>query len=184
MTILMIILGFLFMLLLVFITTFNTLSKRQNQIKNSISSLDAIYIKRSDLIPNLVDTVKQYMSFEESTLEKITAMRTIDSKRTNTIEKEGTKALNQALIQVENYPELKANTQFTNLQYSWNEVEEQISAGRRYISTSITQYNDTVTTFPGNVIASLTGFSVYEWQYATKQEQQNVRASKLFTNKN
>jgi len=84
------------------------------------------------------------------------------------------------MIQVENYPELKANTQFTNLQYSWNESEEHIAAGRRYISSSITHYNNAISVFPAKLIASMSGFKHYEWQYATKQQQENVNATELF----
>jgi len=71
-----IILGIIGVLIVYFISVYNRITKSRNQIENAISSLDASYIKRSDLIPNLVATVKQYMSYEESTLEKITAMRT------------------------------------------------------------------------------------------------------------
>ena len=168
------------LLLIVIISIYNRLSKRKNQIENSISSLDASYIKRSELIPNLVATVKKYMTFEENTLEKITAMRSTTSNSNQAIEKEGNEALKNLMIQVENYPDLKANTQFTNLQYSWNEVEDEISAGRRYISASITEYNDAVTTFPGNLISGLTGFKKYQWQYATKEQQQSIQATDLF----
>ncbi len=181
MGIISIIVGSIALSLLIFISIYNRLSRRKNQIQNSISSLDALFIKRSDLIPNLVAIVKQYMTFEEGTLEKITALRTTTTNDNQVLEREGVNALKGMMIQVENYPELKANTQFTNLQYSWNEVEEQISAGRRYISASITDYNNYVTTFPGNIIASITGFSQYEWQYASKEQQQSIDANDLFS---
>jgi len=179
-TTILIILGVIAVIIIYFISVFNGMTKARNQIQNSISSLDASYIKRSELIPNLVATVKQYMKYEEGTLEKITAMRTSKSNTNPEIEKTGTQALKNLMIQVENYPELKANTQFTNLQYSWNESEEQIAAGRRYISSSITQYNNSINVFPANTIASMFGFKNYEWQYATKQQQENVSATELF----
>jgi len=162
------------------ITVFNKMTRAKNQIENSISSLDASYIKRSDLIPNLVATVKEYMTYEESTLDKITAMRTSSASTNPEIEKSGSKALKNLMIQVENYPELKANTQFTNLQYSWNEAEEHIAAGRRYVSSSITEYNNAISTFPANILASLFSFKKYDWQYATKAQQENVSATDLF----
>ncbi|MDO6490183.1 MULTISPECIES: LemA family protein [unclassified Cellulophaga] len=162
------------------ISIFNKMTRAKNQIENSISSLDASYIKRSDLIPNLVETVKQYMTYEKGTLEKITALRSSKSNSDPAIEKEGSQALKNLMIQVENYPELKANSQFTNLQYSWNESEEQIAAGRRYISTSITHYNNSISTFPANTVAKLFGFKSYQWQYATKEQQENIKANELF----
>lgn len=172
--------GVVVVLVILFITIFNKMTRAKNQIENSISSLDALYIKRSDLIPNLVATVKQYMTYEESTLEKITALRTSKSNSDPAMEKEGSQALKNLMIQIENYPELKANTQFTNLQYSWNESEEQIAAGRRYISSSITNYNNSISTFPANTVAKLFGFKSYQWQYATKEQQENVNANELF----
>lgn len=175
-----ILLSIFLVLLIVTIVNFNKLSKGKNQIENSISSLDASFIKRSDLIPNLIETVKKYMSFESDTLEKITSLRGATSTTNQEVEKAGNNALKNLMIQVENYPELKANTQFTNLQYSWNEIEDEISAGRRYISASITAYNNGLTTFPGNVIGSITGFKKHEWQYASKEQQKNVNASELF----
>lgn len=159
---------------------YNKMMRAKNQIENSISSLDALYIKRSDLIPNLVSTVKKYIDYEESTLEKITAMRTTKSNTNPQVEKEGGEALKSLMIQVEEYPELKANTQFTNLQYSWNEAEEQISAGRRYVSASITNYNDSISTFPANLVSGIFNFKKYDWQYATKEQQQNISANDLF----
>ncbi|MEP0213305.1 MAG: LemA family protein [Cellulophaga sp.] len=162
------------------ISIFNKMTRAKNQIENSISSLDASYIKRSDLIPNLVETVKQYMTYEKGTLEKITALRSSKSNSDPAIEKEGSQALKNLMIQVENYPELKANSQFTNLQYSWNESEEQIAAGRRYISSSITHYNNSISTFPANTVAKLFGFKSYQWQYATKEQQENINANELF----
>jgi LemA protein len=84
------------------------------------------------------------------------------------------------MVQVESYPDLKANSQFSNLQFSWNEAEEQIAAGRRFVAASITDYNDTISTFPGNIIASMTGSEKYEWQRATSEQIQNINADKLF----
>ena len=167
-------------LIIVTISIYNRMTKAKNQIENSISSLDALYIKRSDLIPNLVSTVKQYMKYEESTLEKITKLRSSTSETNPEVEKIGNQALKNLMIQVEDYPELKANTQFTNLQYSWNESEEQIAAGRRYISSSITDYNNSIATFPANLMASTFGFKEYQWQYATKEQQENINADNLF----
>jgi len=168
-------------LIILFISKYNELNRNRNQIENSISSLDAIFIKRNDLIPNLVVVVKQYMNFEESTLEKITAMRNQNSTSNQNVELEGNQAMKNLMIQVENYPDLKANTQFTELQHSWNEVEEQISGGRRYVSSSITVYNNSITTFPSNIVGKITGFKMYEWQFATESQKKSVNADSLFS---
>jgi len=169
--------------LILIVLSYNDLNRKYNQIENAKSSLDALFIKRSDLIPNLIATVKQYMTFEKDTLEKITSLR-VPSKN-NTSENylqdnENNQLFKQIMVQVENYPELKSNQQFNNLQYSFNECEEQISAGRRFLSASITDYNNSVTTIPGNMIAGFTGFKKYEWEKATEVQRQNVNAKDLF----
>jgi len=169
-------------LVLVYISSFNTLNRRRNQIDNAFSSLDALFIKRNDLIPNLITVVKQYMEFERDTLDKITKLRMPASRASQDYVKddEADKVMKQILIQAENYPELKASQQFSNLQFSFNECEEQIAAGRRYLSASITDYNNAVTTFPGNVVAGMSGFKKHEWERATEAERRNVDASELF----
>jgi len=172
--------SFAFIVIMIIISNYNKLNTAKNQISNAQSSLDALFIKRSDLIPNLVAVVKQYMGFEKDTLEKITAMRKNNVINAYTEDDASGKAMKQLMVQVENYPELKTNTQFTNLQYSWNEAEEQISAGRRFLSSSITDYNNAVTTFPGNVLAGMFNFKKFEWQKATAAQQENVNAGELF----
>lgn len=179
-----IIIGVTALLLIIIIGAFNSLSTRKNQIQNAISSLDALFIQRADLIPNLVATVKQYMTFEQDILEKITAMRTkvVATAAENPYlqSDEVSATLKQLLVQVENYPELKANTQFSQLNYAFIDCEEQIAAGRRYLSTSITSYNDAVVIFPNNIIAGMCGFKRYEWVYATEQQRAVPNANELF----
>lgn len=168
-------------IILFFITLYNKLSKTRNQIENAKSSLDGLFIKRADLIPNLVTVTKQYSSYESELLDKIIKLRQ-DKSNNNDYQKDGelSKLMKSLMIQVENYPELKANQQFTNLQYSWNEVEEQISAGRRYLSTSITQYNNAVRTFPSNIMAGIFNFRAHEWERATDDQRKNIDAKDLF----
>ena len=93
---------------------------------------------------------------------------------------EGSSILRQIMIQAENYPELKAGSQFTKLQYSFQECEEQIAAGRRFLSASITDYNTSTVVFPWNIAARVFGFKPYQWQYASEGQRQNVDAQDLF----
>lgn len=167
------------------ISLYNKLStKRKNQIQNAISSLDALFIQRADLIPNVIATVRQYVAFERETLEKITELRKPASptKAENPYlqSEEGSQALKQIMIQVEDYPELKANQQFSQLQYAFNECEDRISAGRRFLSASITDYNDGVVVFPSNIVAKAFGFANYQWQYATETQRTAPNADELF----
>ena len=171
------------LLIIIYISLFNTLNVKKNQIENAFSVLDALFIKRTDLIPNLISVAKQYMEFEKNTLMKITEQRS-PSRTSQEYIKEGEadKIMKQFMVQVESYPELKSNDQFLKLQYSFNECEEQIAAGRRFLSASITDYNDTVSTFPGNVVAGMSGMKRHEWERATEAQRQNVNAAKLFNN--
>ncbi|MBE0390815.1 LemA protein [Flavobacterium sp. 7E] len=166
------------LVLVMLIITFNKLSVKKNQISNAISSLDALFIKRTDLIPNLISVVKKYVNYEKETLEAITKLRTSNGND-YLKDDQTTKLMKSLMINVENYPELKANTQFTNLQYSFNECEEQIAAGRRFLSSSITDYNDQVVVFPSNIIAGLFGFKIHQWEFATEKQRENVDAETL-----
>lgn len=161
------------------ISSYNALNRKRNQIQNAVSSLDALFIKRSDLIPNLVTVLKQYTNYEKDVLEKITQLRQIKTPE-YAANNESSQLMKQIMIQAENYPELKANTQFSNLQYNWTESEEQIAAGRRYLSASITDYNNSISTFPGNVIGNKFGFEKHQWEMATEVQRQNVSAEDLF----
>lgn len=178
-----IIIGIAFLAVLVYYTKYNSIKTAQNQIQNALSSLDALLIKRHDLIPNLVTLLRQYMAHEKETLEKITTLRS----QANTApqmeyvqDNELNKAIKGLMIQVENYPDLKANAQFMNLQYAWNEAEEQIAAGRRFVSAAITDYNNQISTFPGNIIAGSMNATTYQWQQATETQRQNINAEQLF----
>ena len=179
-----IVLSVIALLIIILIAAYNRLNIRRNQIENAKSSLDALFIKRSDLIPNLVTVVKEYTSYERDVLDKITQLRANSQKDRPSTEYQQDSDLSSAvkrlMVQVENYPELKANSQFTNLAYSWNEVEEQIAAGRRYLASSITYYNDAVRTFPSNVIAGIFGFKAHEWERATQEQRKNISAEELF----
>lgn len=166
-------------IVLYIIGLYNGLVRRRNQIENAISSTDSFFIRRSDLIPNLVAAVKQHMNFEQETLARIVALRELKTTGDPNVEQEGMKELNKLKIEVENYPELQSSIHFKELMRNLNEVEEQIAAGRRYISASITDYNDAIVTFPGNLIATVGGFRKYEWQYTTDNKRANVDVNSL-----
>ena len=165
------------------VMAFNRLSTRRNQIQNAISSLDSLFIQRAELIPNLIETTKQYMQYEQETLTQNTELRspTVTEKQNPYLQPEqGKKVLMNFMARAEEYPELKANTQFIQLQRAFSDCEEQISAGRRYLSASITNYNDAIVTFPSNIISGLFGFTKYQWQYATEKQRQAIDAKELF----
>ena len=131
---------------------YNSLIQKNNQVENAFGQVDVILKKRFDLIPNLVETVRQYMTFEKDTLSRITELRSQLAGSPNMpagqridTENELTRLLAGVRVAVENYPELKTNESFSMLQRTWNEVENQLVGVR-------TSYNNTVTTFNNAVV--------------------------------
>jgi LemA protein len=154
-----IIAGVLTSLILYTIYLYNDIVRKRNQTENAFGSLDVMLKKRYDLIPNLVETVKQYMVYELTVLSDVTKLRSrlsqpISNKDKVDLHIDLTKGLNFIMISAENYPELKANQNFLKLQASLNETEEQISASRRYYNAAITAYNNSIRTFPANLFTS------------------------------
>lgn len=149
----------LFVIIVIFMN--NSLIVRKNAVNNAFSSIDVMLQKRYDLIPNLVQTVKAYSKYEQETLTKITELRTTAMSPSATMdekiktENELQKSMGKLMVAVENYPDLKANQNYLQLQGSWNELEEQLSASRRAFNAAINDYNNAVETFPTNLIANM-----------------------------
>lgn len=147
-----------FIILIKIINTNNKIIKLKNKVKQSESSIDVYLNQRFDLIPNLVECVKAYMNYEKEVLESITKERTdyMQSNEKN-LEKAGeiNAKCNYIIGVAENYPELKASEQFTNLQKSLVKTENQIQAARRLYNGDVTIYNTFIKTFPTSIIAGI-----------------------------
>ncbi len=172
--------------LLLGIGIFNNLVGARNQVENAFGSIDVMLKKRYDLIPNLVETAKAYMKHERETLTSITEMRTraispnISTDEKVQLENQISSMMKSVMVSVENYPELKASEQFTMLQRSWNETEEQISAARRNYNASVTAYNNAVEKFPSNIFASIFGHKRKYVLEIPEAERANVSAKAMF----
>lgn len=169
------------------ILAYNKLVKRRNDVKNAFGSIDVMLKKRYDLIPNLIETVKTYMNYEKDTLTEITALRTrinTDLPADEKIEHYNSlqKNVDGLMMNVENYPDLKANQSFLDLQKSWNTSEEQISAARRFFNSAVTEYNNAIEVFPSNLIAGIFGFKKSKIFVITEEERKNISAKDLFEN--
>ena len=167
---------------------YNSLVVKKNQVNNAFAGTDALLKKRYDLIPNLVETVKTYMQHEQKTLTEITEMRSkamsgplSDDDKIDLNNKLG-KAVGGIMVAVENYPDLKANQNFMQLQGSLNEIEEQISAARRAYNASVTDYNNAVEMFPTNILASMMNYKQRKLFETAESERQNVNVGSLFKN--
>ena len=156
------------MLLLVFLVVisiiyYNTMLKKENGIKNALSSLDVMFKRRNDLIGNLVSVVKGYMKYESKTLERLISARLNynNIKDAFAISDSISNDIKSVLALGESYPELKANEQFLSLQNALVEAEELISAGRRTYNAHVTNFNNFISFFPNLIFAKLFNFHKY-----------------------
>lgn len=151
-------------LLLSVILIFNSLIRRKNDVENAFASIDVMLRKRYDLIPKIVEAVKGYMNYEREILTEITRLRVealsqaITPEERVVIENRLGQQLTSLLVAVENYPDLKASTNFLQLQGTLNEVEEQLAASRRAFNAAVTMYNNSIEVFPSNMIASMMNY--------------------------
>ena len=168
------------------IVLYNSLVGKKNQVTNVFASIDALLKKRYDLIPNLVNTVKTYMQHERGLLTEITDARAkavsgqlSDNEKVD-LDNKISRAMGGIMVAVENYPDLKANQNFMQLQGSLNEIEEQISAARRAYNAAVTDYNNAIEMFPTNFVASMLKYSKKNVFEISENERQNVDLGKLF----
>ncbi len=181
---LLIFVGIVIAIGLFLVMMYNGLVANKNQVENAFASVDVMLKKRSDLIPNLVATVKQYMQFEQQTLVEVTRLRSRAASATGDaridLENQISRAIGNIMVAVEAYPELKANQNFVHLQESLNEVEEQISAARRFYNSAVNDYNNAVEMFPTNIMAQSMNYRLKKMFEATEQERRNVDVGNLF----
>ncbi|MGA8259523.1 MAG: LemA family protein [Arenicellales bacterium] len=154
---------------------YNRFVKDRNTIDEAWSGIDVQLKRRHNLIPNLVETVKGYAHHEADVLEKVTAQRTGGGiANVNKQETEISKALANVFAVAENYPNLKANENFLDLQKQLSEVEDQIQLARRYYNGAVRIYNTRVESVPSNLIASFAGFTKREFFEIGAEEERAV----------
>jgi LemA protein len=170
----------------VLIVIYNGLVKKKNQVQYAFSGVDVALQKRGELIPNLVESVKKYMDYEQTTLKDIVELRSrIGNTNPNStqrfgMENELTGLLKNLMINVESYPDLKANQNMIHLQRTLNETEEQISASRRAYNSAVNSLNNAILTFPSNVLASLYNFKINPYFVADESAKITPNLKQLF----
>ncbi len=178
-----IILGILIVLILLIIGLYNNLVQLKMRVKNAWAQIDTQLKRRFDLIPNLVETVKGYMTHEKSTLEGIVAARNSFTSANSVNEKsEANNALTNTLKTMfalaEAYPELKANENFAALQVELTSTEDKIAYARQFYNDTVQMYNTAILSFPQNLFAKMLGFteeSFFEITDATQKEAVKVQ---------
>lgn len=164
-------------------TTYNGFIKLKNGVEEAFSTMDVYLKKRYDLIPNIVETVKGYASHEKETLEKVVAARnmaqgagTIEEKIAGENMLQGT--LKSLFAVAEAYPDLKANTNFMDLQNQLKVVEEDIANARKFYNGVVKQFNIKCESFPSNLIAGIFHFEKQPmFEVDAPEERQNVKVS-------
>ena len=158
-----ILLGIVIILVLAVIGMYNGLVQAKVRVDNAWSQIDVQLQRRFDLIPNFVETVKGYMNHERETFEKIAALRTswvntqTVSEKAN-LDHQLSTALKTIMAVSENYPELKANQNFTELSEELRNTENKISFSRQFYNDTVTMYNQKLQIFPSNIIANMFNF--------------------------
>lgn len=139
--------------------TYNIFIKKQNAVKHAKSSIEVYLNQRFDLIPNLVKCVKEYTNYEAKTFEKITRLRA-EYMNKRELTKGGIldTEVNKTVLLLENYPELKANEEYLNLQRNLTKMENQIQAARRIYNNEVEKYNNFTNIFPNNILANILKF--------------------------
>ena len=178
-----IIIGVVVVLFVLVLVTYNSLIQLRNKVKEAFSTMDVYLKKRYDLIPNLVDIVKGYAKHETDTLQEVTKMRVNAQKGDlNTAIDSEVKigdALQSLLVVVEKYPDLKANTNFLDLQERLSQMEEEIAFSRRYYNGSVREYNNKCQMFPFNLIAGVFGFKALPMYQVESEQERKVVDVKL-----
>jgi LemA protein len=169
-------------LALFFILLFNSLVRLKNQVKNAWAQIDVQLKRRTDLIPNLVETVKGYAKHEKGVLESVTNARAQLMKADSVKDKadadnmlSGT--LKSLFAVSENYPDLKASQNFLQLQEELAGTENKVAYARQFYNDIVMRFNTKIQVFPNNVFSKMLGFHEEESFQATAKERENVKVS-------
>ena len=161
--ILIILIVIIIIILVAIVSLYNGLVTARNKVKNAWAQIDVQLNRRADLIPNLVETVKGYAGHEKTVFEDVTAaraglMNANGVKEISEANNQLSETLKTLFAVAENYPELKANENFKELQAQLAQTEDKIAYSRQFYNDSVLMYNNKCQTFPSNIIANLFGF--------------------------
>ncbi len=187
MSLLLIILIVLGILVIWVVSAYNGFIRGKNRSDEALADIDVQLKRRYDLIPNLIETVKGYATHEKDLLEKVTQARASAmnaesaGKMGDSLQAENalSSTLKSLFAVSENYPELKANQNFLQLQQELGDTENKIQAARRFYNANIRDFNTRIETFPSNIIAGIFGFVVRELYDldATPEQRENVKVT-------
>lgn len=177
---------FLFIVFFALYSIYANLIKARNKVQEAFSSVDVQMQKRYDLIPNILTIAQKFLDHEKGLMNEITELRTQAMKLKNglnninkkiEIDKEFTDKMGQFMIAVENYPQLKSDQTMVTAMQSYNEVEEHISAARRFYNSAANELKNAVEIFPSSVIASMLNIKAYGFFKADERAKKSINAS-------
>ncbi|MFH0923300.1 MAG: LemA family protein [Candidatus Falkowbacteria bacterium] len=183
-TTLLIVLGVIVVIALAIIGIYNSLIRLKNRVDEAWSDIDVQLKRRYDLIPNLIETVKGYASHERETLEKVVQARNAamqaqsggDAKKQAEAENMLSSTLKSIFALSESYPDLKANTNFLELQRELSDTENKIQASRRFYNGNVRDFNTKLQVFPTNIIADMLKFKAREFfEIEDEKEKENIK---------
>lgn len=174
--------GVILILVIWYVATYNKLIEVKNRVEEAFATIDVYLKKRYDLIPNLVETVKGYAKHESQTLENVISARgkAINSAPEQRVEneKELSQALGRLMMLSESYPDLKANTQFMELQGQLEKIENDLAQSRKYYNAIVKTLNTLIVTIPSNIVASIAKITKADYfQLDDESERKNVKVS-------
>lgn len=181
-TVVWIVLGVILLAVIYFWSLYNGLVSLKTNIEEAWSQIDVQLKRRTDLIPNLVESVKGYAKHEKTVFAEVTKARSAMMGARSMDAKAGasdamTQALGKLIAVAEAYPELKANENFVQLQKELSDTEDKIAYSRQYYNTIIRDYNEKIRTFPNTLFNESMGFSEKEYFLASEEERKNVKVN-------
>lgn len=172
------------LLIIIYISAYNGLIKGRTYVQESWSQIDVQLKRRNDLIPNLVETVKGYSHYEQSTLEKVVGLRnqlintpSDDHQATMAVSDQLSNSLKSIFAVAEAYPDLKANEEYTKLMEELTNTENKIAYSRQLYNSSVASFNLKIQSFPSNIVASLHHFKTSEYLQVPEEEKSAPKVS-------
>lgn len=177
-----IVIGIVVIIFIYAFITYNNFIKLKNMVEEAFSTMDVYLKKRWDLIPNLIETVKGYVKHEENTLKEIVNLRGSSYDNMSADEKVKanqtiSKDINKIMLVAENYPDLKASSNFQDLSRELSKVEEDIANSRKYYNGTVEMFNNKVEMFPSNIFAKIFGYKPKTMFETDNNERENVKVS-------
>lgn len=175
-------LGLVLLVGIALVVFYNSFVQLKIRVEEAWADIDTFLKQRYDMIPNLVSTVKGYMTHEQETLTKVTELRSQVANASSMEERADadnmlTSTLKSLFAVAENYPDLKANQNFLDLQEKLSGLEDKLQNSRRFYNATVRDYNTKIQMFPGNVLAGILNFEKKEFFEAAGEEKENVKIS-------